>query len=153
SSSIMSQHYAVEPERPRARNPQVSEELESVIQSLLQKRPGDRPASGAMVADALRHEIEQIRERERSGVPVGAPVAPGPALSKTPGYTAAPSTEARRPDAPTAEKATASRAVPGVSHTELGPSIESVATHLPAGTRPTGVGQAATSARPAATVA
>jgi serine/threonine-protein kinase len=153
SSSIMSQHYSVEPERPRARNPQISEELESLIQTLLEKRPADRPASGAMVAEALRQEIERIRERERSGMAVAAPTAPAPGHGKTAGFTAGPSTEAKRADAPVLDKPTIVRGAPGSSPTELGPSIETAATHFTAGTQAATRAQATSTARPAATVA
>ena len=64
SVSIMSQHFSAEPERPRSRNPLVSPELEALILSLMAKRPEERPGSGSVVAQALRQEIERIRERE-----------------------------------------------------------------------------------------
>jgi serine/threonine protein kinase len=67
SISIMSQHYSADPERPRSRNRSVSPELEALILSLLSKRPEDRPGPGVLVAQALRQEIERIREPERLG--------------------------------------------------------------------------------------
>ncbi len=67
SVSIMSQHFSAEPERPRSRNQLVSPELEALILSLLAKRPDERPGSGALVAQALRQEVERIREREGPG--------------------------------------------------------------------------------------
>ncbi len=105
STSIMSQHYAVEPERPRVRNSQVSPELDALIMSLLSKRPGDRPSSGAVVADALRQEIERIRERERSGVSLAAPGAGAGSMSKTIGVSGAPLTEPSRAAQPGDERA------------------------------------------------
>ena len=64
SISIMSQHFSAEPEQPRARNRLISPELEALIMSLLAKRPDERPGSGAIVAQALRKEIERIHEQE-----------------------------------------------------------------------------------------
>jgi serine/threonine-protein kinase len=66
SLSIMSQHSSSELQRPRARNPLVSEELEALILALLAKRPENRPGSGAVVAEALRQEIDRIRERAQA---------------------------------------------------------------------------------------
>lgn len=68
SISIMSQHFSAEPEPPRSRNQVVSLELDVLIRSLLAKKPDARPVSGAAVAQALREEIERIRERESSGL-------------------------------------------------------------------------------------
>jgi len=73
--SIMSQHFSAVPERPRARNPLISPELEALIMTLLAKRPDERPGSGALVALALRQEIERTRER--------APLAAGTAAGST----------------------------------------------------------------------
>jgi eukaryotic-like serine/threonine-protein kinase len=67
SVSVMSQHYQTNPERPRARNPFVSPELEALILALLAKRPDERPGSGALAALALRQEVARIRERDGSG--------------------------------------------------------------------------------------
>ena len=67
SSSVMSQHYQADPERPRSRNRLISPELEALILTLLSKRPDQRPGSGALAAEALRHEAARIREREGSG--------------------------------------------------------------------------------------
>jgi eukaryotic-like serine/threonine-protein kinase len=64
SISIMSQHYSAVPEPPRSRNKLISPELGALITSLLAKRPDERPGSGAIVAQALRKEIERIQERE-----------------------------------------------------------------------------------------
>ena len=67
SVSIMSQHYSVAPDRPQLRNPLVSNELEALILSLLAKRPADRPASGGVVAQALREEGERVEGGRRRG--------------------------------------------------------------------------------------
>jgi serine/threonine-protein kinase len=66
SLAIMTQHYSVEPDRPRARNSSVSEELDNLIMSLLAKRPDSRPVSGALVAQALREELDRIEAREHT---------------------------------------------------------------------------------------
>jgi len=161
STSIMSQHYSVEPERPRVRNPQVSPELDALIMSLMSKRPADRPGSGAVVAEALWQEIGRIREGERSGVPVDAPGAGAGTTSKTVGMTEAPLTESSRGErsragnGPTFEKASISvgAPTPAGSFTEVGPSIESVGTNVSPGTSAPGSGQAAAVVRPGATVA
>ena len=73
SVSIMSQHYSAVPDRPRARNPIIAPELETLILSLLAKRPTDRPASGSVVSQALRQEAERSREKPGAtpGVSVG----------------------------------------------------------------------------------
>ncbi len=55
SASVMSQHYLADPERPRSRNPMISPELEALILTSLSKRPDQRPGSGALVAEVLRH--------------------------------------------------------------------------------------------------
>jgi eukaryotic-like serine/threonine-protein kinase len=158
STSIMSQHYSVEPERPRVRNSQVSPELEALIMSLLSKRPGDRPGSGSLVAEALREEIERIRARGRSGMPVDGPEAGAGSPTRTIGMTESPPTEPGRGDrsrtanGPTIEKGSITHG-PGAaaSFTEAGPSIESVATKITSRTEPPG--HAAVATRPAATVA
>jgi eukaryotic-like serine/threonine-protein kinase len=66
SLAIMSQHLSVQPDRPRMRNAQLSEELDSLISALLAKRSDERPRSGSVVAQALYQEIERIKERERA---------------------------------------------------------------------------------------
>jgi eukaryotic-like serine/threonine-protein kinase len=63
SVSIMSQHYSVEPEQPRVRNPAISLELEALTLALLAKKPESRPGSGGLVAQALRVEIDRLRGR------------------------------------------------------------------------------------------
>jgi eukaryotic-like serine/threonine-protein kinase len=72
SVSIMSQHFSAQPEPPRTRNPLVSVELEALIRSLLAKKPDARPGSGAIVAQALREEIERIQARESGNEPTSA---------------------------------------------------------------------------------
>jgi serine/threonine-protein kinase len=90
SVSIMKQHLLAEPDRPRVRNPVVSEALESLIMALLTKRPEQRPGSGSVVAEALYQEIERIRERERGAA--GA-AAGSPGLASTTSVKAASPTE------------------------------------------------------------
>jgi hypothetical protein len=84
SISIMSQHFSVEPEKPRARNRLISAELESLIVSLVAKRPEDRPGSGTMVAQFLTEEIERIRERESSGGATTATLGAGAGATTAP---------------------------------------------------------------------
>ena len=62
--SVMAMHAGTLPERPRSRNPGLSETLEELILSLLAKKPETRPASGATVARALREEIDRISDHE-----------------------------------------------------------------------------------------
>ncbi len=81
SISIMSQHFSVEPDKPRTRNRLVSPELEALIVSLMAKRPEGRPGSGSMVAEALSAEIERIRQREQAGADTTTTV--GTAAGKT----------------------------------------------------------------------
>jgi serine/threonine-protein kinase len=58
--AIMSQHANATPEKPRVRKDSISENLESLILWMMAKRPESRPASGALVAEALRREIERM---------------------------------------------------------------------------------------------
>jgi eukaryotic-like serine/threonine-protein kinase len=81
SVSIMTQHYSVDPEKPRMRNGLISPELEALILSLMAKRPEDRPGSGTVVAQALSAEIERIRERESLGGAATSIMATGPGKS------------------------------------------------------------------------
>ena len=55
--AIMAQHVRGVPEPPRARNPAITPSLEALILRMLAKEPSDRPASGLVVAAALREEI------------------------------------------------------------------------------------------------
>jgi len=89
SLAIMMQHHSAEPDRPRSRNPLVSEELDSLILALMNKRPEQRPGSGSVVAQALYQEIERIRERERgaAGAAAGSPSLTSTASLKAPSLT------------------------------------------------------------------
>ena len=58
--AIMAQHVRGVPEPPRARNPAITPSLEALILRLLAKEPADRPASGLVVAAALREEIARV---------------------------------------------------------------------------------------------
>ncbi len=60
TTTVMAQHSGTPPPRPSERNPSISESLERLILDLLAKRPADRPASGAAVAEALRQEVEKL---------------------------------------------------------------------------------------------
>jgi eukaryotic-like serine/threonine-protein kinase len=118
SLSIMSQHVGAEPERPRARNKRLAPELESLILSLLAKKPDNRPGSGAVVAAALRQEVERAREQDQRDAAVGLTEAPtvtvtavskavpftealaGPAAASANGPGAAPSLTSSGPQTP-----------------------------------------------------
>ena len=82
-------------DRPRMRKPQVSQELEALIMSLLNKRPGDRPASGSVVGSGhYARRSNGSMSTGRSGVPVEGPSAgTGASTSRTVGMTEAPPTE------------------------------------------------------------
>jgi serine/threonine-protein kinase len=58
--AIMAQHVRGVPEAPHIRNPAIPPTLEALILQLLAKDPGKRPASGVVVAEALRGEIARI---------------------------------------------------------------------------------------------
>jgi serine/threonine-protein kinase len=81
SLSIMSQHASVAPERPRNRNKRISPDLESLLLSLLAKRPDDRPSSGGAVALALRQEVERIHQQDQRETEAGLTEAPGVAVT------------------------------------------------------------------------
>ncbi len=85
SISIMSQHYSIEPERPRARTPAISPELEALTLALLAKKPEQRPGSGGLVARALRVEIDRLRGRGGSaGTLTGSDPASGTIVATGP---------------------------------------------------------------------
>jgi eukaryotic-like serine/threonine-protein kinase len=63
--SVMSQHINAAPPAPRFKNPEISSTLESLILSLLEKRPAKRPASRNVVALALIEEAERARRLAR----------------------------------------------------------------------------------------
>jgi len=69
SMAVIAQHVNAPVEPPRSRNPDVSRELERIILSLLAKNPDDRPASGDVVAVALREEAERERRRHPAAGP------------------------------------------------------------------------------------
>ena len=119
SVSIMSQHYSAVPDRPQSRIPSISNELEALILSLLAKRPGDRPGSGGIVAQALREEVERTKGREGAG-PSG-PVN----MSGTIGLTAPALTQpGTGPNALAANGAAAVPSPPTIGQTLSGQSIK-----------------------------
>jgi serine/threonine-protein kinase len=63
--SVMDQHIYDAPMAPRYKNPEVWSTLESLILSLLEKNPNNRPASGNLVALSLMEEAERARRLER----------------------------------------------------------------------------------------
>jgi hypothetical protein len=81
--AVMAQHANSPPEPPRTRAPDIPEALEHLILTLMAKAPGDRPASGHLVADALREMIDRSRAPAPArttpsvSTPVGAPAASG----------------------------------------------------------------------------
>jgi eukaryotic-like serine/threonine-protein kinase len=87
SVAIMSQHYSAAPDRPRARNPLVSNELEALILSLLAKRPADRPASGGGIAQTLREEVQRAKDTT-GAVPTGPASIAGTVGLTAPSLTA-----------------------------------------------------------------
>jgi serine/threonine-protein kinase len=73
--TIMAQQATAEPDRPRARNPEVSEELEALIMALMAKAPEARPGSGREAAERIRDLV--ARDRLLGG-PAGANGGPSP---------------------------------------------------------------------------
>jgi predicted Ser/Thr protein kinase len=59
--TIMAQHVNAQPEPPRTKAPEITEELEALILELLSKAPDARPGSGREVADRLRDLIARGR--------------------------------------------------------------------------------------------
>src|SRR5690606_8163383 len=70
--AVLYQHVYGSYAPPRELNPQVPEELERLIVSLLQKDPAKRPSSGSAVADALRAIAANVRQRAH-GLPLAGP--------------------------------------------------------------------------------
>jgi eukaryotic-like serine/threonine-protein kinase len=125
SVSIMSQHYSAAPDRPQSRSPSISNELESLILSLLAKRPGDRPGTGGIVAQALREEVERVKGRQVAG-----PAGPA-TVTATIGLTAASLTEsAPGPSAPAANGAAMGAAPATIGQTQSGRAAESIKTDV-----------------------
>jgi serine/threonine-protein kinase len=73
--AVMSKHAGTAPERPRSRNPSLSESLEALIWALLAKKPENRPTSAAAVAQALREEVDRLVGVQEP-VPAQAAAAP-----------------------------------------------------------------------------
>ncbi len=150
SLSIMSQHVGAEPERPRARDKRISPELESLILALLAKRPEDRPSPGAVVALALREEIERLRGPSRRDAAAGLTEALSTTVTVP--SKAAPSTEALSSAAATSANGPGAAAplTSTVPQAHFGQATESVAASAPAAAARKA--QAATPAAPRATV-
>jgi serine/threonine-protein kinase len=55
---VMGMHVTQSPDRPRRRNPRLSESVDELIMDLLAKDPGGRPPTGARAAAAIRDLIE-----------------------------------------------------------------------------------------------
>ncbi len=84
--SVIGQHLNAPPTAPRLKNPEIWSTLDSLILSLLQKRPAKRPASAKLVALALFEEAERARRLERinPGLKRSDPRSPvGPPPSST----------------------------------------------------------------------
>jgi serine/threonine-protein kinase len=73
--AIMSQHVHSQPEPPRQRNPQLTEELEHLILRLMAKTPAQRHGSGHEVAEELRALMQagRLAEGEPPVLPEAAP--------------------------------------------------------------------------------
>jgi eukaryotic-like serine/threonine-protein kinase len=126
SVSIMSQHYSAAPDRPQSRSPQVSNDLETLIMSLLAKRPGDRPGSGGIVAQALRQEVERTKGRQGAG-----PTGPVVSMSGTIGLTAPSLTQPIPGPNPLAANGPATGTSPStIGQTLAGHAAESIKTDL-----------------------
>jgi eukaryotic-like serine/threonine-protein kinase len=70
--AVLFQHVYGEVVPPHRLNPNVPEDLSMLIESLLVKDPAARPASAALVADALRSvqaEVEALSASQRAGGP------------------------------------------------------------------------------------
>ena len=63
--SVLGQHVNTAPMAPRLKNPEIWSTLESLILSLLEKKPSNRPASANVVALALFEEAERARRLQR----------------------------------------------------------------------------------------
>lgn len=83
--AVLSQQVHVQPDPPRSRNPEISEALELLILTLMAKAVDDRPASGSIVAAALRDLVAR-----------GAHLRDGAAQTSPPAYTL-PGSAGRRP--------------------------------------------------------
>jgi serine/threonine-protein kinase len=104
--SIMAQHASTRPTPPRTRNPDISENLEALILSLLAKRVEDRPRSAAIVAEELRREVVQILQRSPESASAttscttptasSAPVVTSAAITERQPMTAPASVEAKQ---------------------------------------------------------
>ncbi len=88
--SVIGQHINAAPPAPRFKNPEIWSTLESLILSLLEKKPAKRPASAKLVALALFEEAERARRLERINPGLRrsdprSPVVPPPSRTLTVG--------------------------------------------------------------------
>jgi serine/threonine-protein kinase len=153
SMTIMTHHASTPPDPPRARNPWISEDLEALILALLAKRPDDRPRSGAVVAEALRRELERPGPRSQPAAAVPPPSgtkATGPASPTHPVLTE-PHTPARAgavrangTGSPAADSPPLSTAAPAVDR-PAGPFTEAIPTQVSTPSRSAAAGPPADS--------
>lgn len=85
--AVLYQHVYGDPVPAIERNPLVPRGLSDLVGALLEKKPGDRPRSGYVVAEALRSVLEEVRAAavhapragaSRSGLYPAGPAAPRP---------------------------------------------------------------------------
>jgi eukaryotic-like serine/threonine-protein kinase len=138
SVAIMSQHYSATPDRPQSRSSSISNELETLILSLLAKRPADRPGSGGVVSQAIREEVERT-----SGRQAASPTAPvtmtgtigltAPSLTQSaPGQTALAANGAATGPSPATIGQSPTGGVAESIKTELAPPVPAQVTATPA---------------------
>ncbi len=88
-AAVMAHHVHDQPEPPRARNPEISPELERLTLALLAKSPWERPGSGKEVAEQLRDLIHRglLETGGRSGTAANVTLAAG---SRSPEFASRP---------------------------------------------------------------
>jgi serine/threonine protein kinase len=122
--AIMSQHIKEAPEPPRVRNPAITTTLEGLILRLLAKDPAGRPASGKLVAEALRDEIARLQPASTAGpIVIDAPILQVSADAPT---VAAPTQPVTTPTVMTAP--TAATAIAPSAATTIAPAAPTTTT-------------------------